>query len=97
MHTSHFPLSLEGAPYQDDSQKEKYINKDQDQTPFHLIQNFTFLYPVCYPPPTYDEDTISTTSIELTETYGKSDLSMLYKERCQDQSVPSCSTSPYPL
>ena len=41
--TLYSPLSLEVAPCQEDSQKEKVINfkKDQDQATFHLLQNFT--------------------------------------------------------
>ena len=95
----HTPLSLEVAPCQEDSQKEKAINvkKDQDQAPFHLFQDFSPPYPISCPPPKYDEDTTSIISLELTENYEKSSLHMLSKATCQDQSVPSCSTSPHPL
>ena len=47
--------------------------------------------------PKYDEDTTSIISLELTENYEKSSLPMLYKATCQDQSIPPCSTYPYPL
>ena len=95
----HSPLSLEVAPCQEDSQKEQAINvkKDQDQEPFHLLQNVTPPYTMSFPPPKYDEDTTSTIFLELTENYEKSSLPMLSKATCQDQSIPSCSTSPYPL
>jgi hypothetical protein len=97
--TLHSPLSLEAAPCQKDFKKGKAINfkKDQDQAPFHLLQNFTPPYPMSFPSPKYDEDTTSIISLELTENYEKSSLSMLSKAACQDQSIPSCSTSPYPL
>ena len=95
----HSPLSLEVAPCQEGSQKEKAINvkKDQDQAPFHLLQNFNPPYLMSFPYPKYDEDTISIISLELTKNYEKSYLPMLSKATCQDQSIPSCSTSPYPL
>ena len=87
------------APCQDDTQKEKAINvkKDQDQEPFHLLQNFTPPYPMSFPSPKYYEDITSIISLELTENYEKSSLPMLSKATCQDQSIPSYSTSPYPL
>jgi len=95
--TLHSPLSLEAAPCQKDFKKGKAINfkKDQDQAPFHLLQNFTPPYPMSFPSPKYDEDITSTISLELTENYEKSSLPMLSKASCQGQSVPSCSTSPY--
>ena len=97
--TLHSPLSLEVAPCQEDSQKVKSINvkKDQDQAPFHLLENFTPLYPMSFPSSKYDEDTTSIVSLELTENYENSSLPMLSKATCQDQSIPSCSTPLYPL
>ena len=87
------------APCQEDSQKEKAINikKDQDQATIHLVQDFSPPYPISYPSPKYDEDTTSTISLELTKNSKKSSLPMLSKATCQDQRIPSCSTSPYPL
>jgi hypothetical protein len=95
----HSPLCLKVAPCQEECQKEKAINvkKDQDQAPFHLFQDFSPSYHISYPPPKYDEDTTSTIFLELTENYEKSSLPMLSKATCQDQSIPSCSNSPYPL
>lgn len=95
----HSPLSLEVAPCQEESQKEKAINvkNDQDQEPFHLLQNVTPSYPMYFPPPKYDEDTTSTIFLELIENYEKNSLPILSKATCQDQIIPSCSTSPYPL
>ena len=79
--TLHSPFSLEVAPCQEDTQKEKVINvkKDQDQAPFHLLQNLTPLYPMSFPSPKYDEDTTSTISLEFTENYEKIYLPMLSK------------------
>ena len=76
--TSYFPMSLEVAPCQEDSQKHKAINfkKDQDQEPFHLLQEIVLPYPMSYQPPKYDEYITSTISIELTENYEKISLHM---------------------
>ena len=50
-----------------------------------------------YSPHQYNKDTTSIISLEFTKNYEKSSLPMLSKATCQDQSIPSCSTSPYPL
>ena len=67
MKTSYTPLSLQVAPCQEGSQKDKSINKDQDQAPYHLLQEVTLPYPMSYPPPKYDEGTTSIISIEIIE------------------------------
>lgn len=62
LHTS---LSLEVVPCQEESQQYKVINKDQNKSSFHILQHVTLPYPISYPPPKYDEDTTSTTSIDI--------------------------------
>ncbi len=100
MQTPHSTLSLEVDPCQEDSKKDK----DQDQEPSHIPQDFmppsqephSPSSPISYPSK-YDEDTTSTIPVELTENHEKIATPMLSRETCQDQSIPSCSNSPYPL
>ena len=84
MQTSYTPLSLEVAPCQQDSQKDKHKNvkKDQDQAPRNLFQDVTPPYSMSYPPPMYDEDTTFTISLELTKNCEQNYVPILSKETC---------------
>ena len=86
-------------PCQEDSQKDKNKNvkKNQDQTPLHILQDVIPPYHISYPPCNYNEETTSTVSLELTKNCEQSSMPILSKETCQDQRIPSCSTSPYSL
>ena len=101
MQTSHSPLSLEVAPCQEDSKKDEDINfkKVKDKESFHLLKGVNLPYNMYFTSPKYDEDTTFNTSNDLIEDLEKLTMSMLSKETCQDQSIPSysCSTSSYSL
>ena len=88
-------------PCQEDLKKYK----DQNQGTSHIPQDaippsqepHSPPSPISYPSTRKDHNIPSTIPNKITKDHEKNTFPMLSKNPCQDQSIPSCSTSSHPI